>query len=175
MGSERGNRVSLASDDNRYHYLVTQTHEHHRDATWSAGALAGVQAGGLRNGGARRKVIEHLGEQSCCRSAQEIYDGIRAKGGRVGIASVYRALDQLVELNLVQRVELGDGVARFEPSHGGGVHHHHLVCDDCGRVDPFFDPALEQALEGAASRLDYGMRAHEIVLHGSCGDCRIPD
>jgi Fur family ferric uptake transcriptional regulator len=147
-------------------------HSHRRhDAGWSAGALANVQARGLRNGGARRKVIEHLGEQSCCRSAQEIYDGIRATGGRVGIASVYRALDQLVELQLVQRVELGDGVARYEPSHGG-EHHHHLVCDDCGRVDPFFDPALEAALEGAARRLDYGMRAHEIVLHGSCDDCR---
>jgi Fur family transcriptional regulator, ferric uptake regulator len=155
--------------------FVRHGHEHRhggRDTSWSAGALAGVQAGGLRNGGARRKVIEQLGEQTCCRSAQEIYDDIRAEGGRIGIASVYRALDQLVELELVQRVELGDGVARYEPSHGGGVHHHHLVCDDCGRVDPFFDPALEAALEGAASRLDYGMRAHEIVLHGTCQDCR---
>ena len=148
-------------------------HGHHVSAAaWSVGALADVRARGLRNGGARRKVIEHLGAQSCCRSAQEIHDGIRAAGSRVGIASVYRALEQLVELGLVQRVEIGDGVARFEPSHGGGVHHHHLVCDDCGRVDPFFDPALETAVEGAASRLDYGMRAHEIVLHGSCVDCR---
>jgi Fur family transcriptional regulator, ferric uptake regulator len=152
--------------------IFVSAHSHARDASWSDVTLADVRARGLRNGGARRKVIEHLGEQSCCRSAQEIYDGIRADGGRVGIASVYRALDQLVELGLVTRVEIGDGVARFEPSHGSGVHHHHLVCDDCGRVDPFFDPALEAALEGAASRLDYGMRAHEIVLHGSCGDCR---
>jgi len=147
-------------------------HDHSHDPTWSASALADVRARGLRNGGARRKVIEHLGDQSCCRSAQEIHDGIRADGTRVGIASVYRALEQLLELGLVQRVEIGDGVARFEPSHGGGVHHHHLVCDDCGRVDPFFDPALEKALEGAASRLEYGMRTHEIVLHGSCVDCR---
>ena len=92
--------------------------------------------------------------QPCCRSAQEIFDGIREQGGRVGIASVYRALDQLVELDLVQRVELGDGIARFEPSHPDGEHHHHLVCDDCGKVEPFSDPGLEQALERAASRLD---------------------
>jgi len=152
--------------------FVSHTHPHTHDAGWSAGALADVRARGLRNGGARRKVIEHLGEQACCRSAQEIYDGIRGRGGRVGIASVYRALDQLVELSLVTRVDIGDGVARYEPSHGSGAHHHHLVCDDCGRVDPFFDPALEKALEGAASKLDYGMRAHEIVLHGSCSNCR---
>ncbi len=117
-------------------------------------------------------MIEHLGAQSCCLSAQEIFDGIRDQGGRVGIASVYRALDQLVELRLVQRVELGDGIARFEPAHTGAEHHHHLVCDDCGKVEPFADPALERALEQAASRLAYGMNAHEVVLHGACGDCR---
>ncbi len=149
--------------------IIVMPHQH--DATWSAAALANVQERGLRNGGARRKVIEHLGAQPCCRSAQEIFDGIRAGGSRVGIASVYRALDQLVELGLVQRVELGDGVARFEPSHVDGAHHHHLVCDDCGRVEPFFDPRLEDAIEGAAGRLAYGITAHEIVLHGSCYDC----
>ena len=149
-----------------------EAHGHEHDTGWSARALASLQAQGLRNGGARRTVIEHLGAQPCCRSAQEIYDGIRADGGRIGIASVYRTLDQLVELRLLQRVELGDGIARFEPSHTGGEHHHHLVCDDCGKVEPFFDSGLEQALEQAATRLHYGMRAHEVVLHGRCEDCR---
>ena len=149
-------------------------HDHPDGTAWSARALANVQARGLRNGGARRTVIEHLGAQPCWRSAQEIFDRIRAGGGRIGIASVYRALEQLVELRLLQRVELGDGIARFEPSHLGGEHHHHLVCDDCPQVEPCFDRVLEQALEGAARRLDYGMQAHEVVLHGHCG-CRAED
>ena len=117
-------------------------------------------------------MIEHLGDQSCCRSAQEIFDGIRADGRPVGIASVYRALDQLVELQLVQRVELGDGIARFEPSHVDGEHHHHLVCDALRQGRAVLRPGLERALEDAARRLDYGMRAHEVVLHGRCDDCR---
>ena len=145
-------------------------HEPH--PSWSAQTLDSLQAQGLRNGGARRAVVEHLGVQPCCKSAQEIFDGIRERGGRVGIASVYRALEQLVELDLVQRVELGDGVARFEPSHADGDHHHHLVCDDCGKVEPFSDPGLERALEQTASRLAYDMRGHEVVLHGHCDDCR---
>jgi Fur family ferric uptake transcriptional regulator len=143
----------------------------HHHASWSAQALADLQARGLRNGGARRAVVEHLGAQSCCNSAQEIFDGIRVEGGRVGIASVYRALEQLVDLGLVQRVELGDGVARFEPSHSSGEHHHHLVCDGCGKVEPFADQELERALEQAASRLAYEMQGHEVVLHGSCVEC----
>ena len=116
--------------------------------------------------------MEHLGGQRCCLSAQEIFAGIRAGGGRAGIASVYRALDQLAELRLVQRVDIGDGVARFEPSHAGGDHHHHLVCDDCGRVDAFSDSSLEQALERVAGELGYDMGGHEVVLRGACGDCR---
>ena len=148
-------------------------HDHSRpDAGWSAAALDSLQARGLRNGGARRAVIEHLGDQSCCRSAQEIFDGIRADGRPVGIASVYRALDQLVELELVQRVELGDGIARFEPSHVDGEHHHHLVCDACGKVEPFEDPALESAIERVAGGRGYAVAAHDIVLRGACEDCR---
>lgn len=149
----------------------SSAHSNWAHSNWSARALENLQAEGLRNGGARRTVVEYLGAQLCCRSAQEIFDGIRAGGGRVGVASVYRALDQLVELQLVLRVELGDGVARFEPAHVGGDHHHHLVCDDCGKVEPFSDAGLEQALEQAAQRLAYGMRAHDVVLHGNCGEC----
>lgn len=140
--------------------------------TWTDHALAGLRSAGLRNGGARRTVVEYLGRQDCCRSAQEIFDGIRSKGDRVGIASVYRVLDTLAELRLVQRVDIGDGISRYEQAGADGDHHHHLVCDDCGRVEPFHDPTLEQALERVAGRHGYAMEQHEVVLHGACGDCR---
>lgn len=139
--------------------------------TWTEQALLGLREAGLRKGGARSAVVEHLGKQRCCLSAQEIFDGIRAGGGRVGIASVYRAVDQLADLRLLQRVDIGDGVARFEPAHTGGDHHHHLVCDDCGKVEAFSDPALERALERVAGTRGYDMDAHEVVLHGACPSC----
>jgi Fur family ferric uptake transcriptional regulator len=73
----------------------------------------------------------------------------------------------------VQRVDVGDGVARFEPAGGDAHHHHHhLVCDDCGRVEPFTDDRLERALAGAAGRLGYAMEQHEVVLRGACANCR---
>jgi len=72
---------------------------------WSEHALAALQDAGLRRGGARRAVVEFLERQDCCRSAQEIHDGIVSSGGAVGVASVYRTLDTLAELRLVQRVE----------------------------------------------------------------------
>ena len=141
-------------------------------STWSDQALDGMRAAGLRKGGARRAVVRFLAGQDCCRSAQEIHEGIASAGGAAGVASVYRALDTLVELRLVQRVDIGDGIARFEPAREGDEHHHHLVCDDCGKVEPFADETLERALESAAGRLGYAMEQHEVVLHGACDDCR---
>lgn len=138
---------------------------------WAEHALAGLRDAGYRSGGARRAVVEYLGGQKCCLSAQEIHDRIRAGGRRVGIASVYRVLDQLAGESLLTRVDLGDGVARYEPAHAES-HHHHLVCDDCGRVETFSDPSLERALARVASRLGYAMDAHDVVLRGACEGCR---
>lgn len=139
---------------------------------WADHALEALGAAGFRSGGARRSVVDQLGRRACCQSAQEIHDGIRGDGGRAGIASVYRALDTLADLQLVQRIDLGDGVARYEPTLPSGEHHHHLVCDECGRVEPFTDDALESALDDVADRLGVSLDAHDVVLHGSCDDCR---
>jgi Fur family ferric uptake transcriptional regulator len=139
---------------------------------WIEHALAGLRDAGLRRGGAREAVVRWLGAQSCCRSALEIHAGVRADGRSVGVASVYRILDTLTALRLVQRVDVGDGTARFEPASAGSDHHHHLVCDGCGVVEPFHDDALEEALAHAASRLGVAMEQHEVVLHGACGRCR---
>lgn len=141
-------------------------------AGWAGHALESVAAAGHRSGGARRAVIESLAHQKCCRSAQEIFDQLRDDGRRVGIASVYRVLDLLVGLGLVQRLDLGGGTSRYEPALPGGEHHHHLVCVDCGEVSPFEDPDLEQALEGTAARSDYTVVGHDVVLRGRCPECR---
>lgn len=139
---------------------------------WAERAVARLGEATGRSGGARRTVVEFLGRQPCCVSAQEIHEGIRAAGARVGIASVYRALDGLDQLGLVQRVDLGDGVSRYEPADPAGEHHHHLVCDDCGKVEPFADTSLEAALERVAGGRGYVMAQHEVVLRGACGDCQ---
>jgi Fur family ferric uptake transcriptional regulator len=134
---------------------------------WTDATLDRLREASGRSGGARRLVVELLGRQDCCLSAQEIHDGLRSGGARVGIASVYRALEGMDELGLVQRVDLGDGIARFEPAHEE-AHHHHLVCDDCGKVEPFEDPALESAIERVAGGRGYAVAAHHLVLRGAC-------
>ena len=140
---------------------------------WVERALEQLRAASGRSGGARRVVVDFVSRQDCCLSVQEIHDRVRAEGARVGIASVYRAVEGLVDVGLVQRIDLGDGVARFERADPHGEHHHHLVCDDCGKVEPFEDPALEAALERVAGGRGYDVAAHDVVLRGACEECRV--
>jgi Fur family ferric uptake transcriptional regulator len=116
-------------------------------------------------------VVELLAEQDCCISAQELAERLRAEGRGTGVASVYRALDLLSSEGLVQRVEVGDGSARFEPVVPGGEHHHHVVCDRCGRLTPFSDEALERAIHRVASRVSHRVRAHDVLIRGECAGC----
>jgi Fur family ferric uptake transcriptional regulator len=138
---------------------------------WTERTLDTLRGGGYRNGVARRAVVELLGRQDCCLTAQEIFDELRGEGRRVGIASVYRVLDLLTDKGLLQRVELGEGTARYEPVHSSGEHHHHLVCDDCGKVEAFADDELELALRRVEQRTGYSVAGHDVILRGTCRDC----
>lgn len=137
---------------------------------WSSQALAALEAHG-RSGGARRSVVELLGRQDCCLTAQQIFDRLRAEGRRVGIATVYRVIEQLSERGLVQRVDVGAGTARYEAAQPTGEHHHHLVCDDCGKVEAFADDELEAVIHKVERRTGYSVAGHDVVLRGACREC----
>ena len=138
---------------------------------WTQQTLAALRESGGRNGSAQRAVVELLGAQDCCLTAQEVFDRLRASGRKIGIASVYRVLDLLGERGLVQRIDIGAGVTRFEPAYPDGDHHHHLVCRDCGKVEAFSDSRLERAIDRVAGGLGYSVEEHEVVLTGACADC----
>lgn len=142
-------------------------------SAWVEHATERLAAEGFRRGGARRAVLEALDAQSCAISPLELEGLLQAGDGRsVGRASVYRVLDELERLRLVARVEVGHGIARYEPVRPDGHHHHHLVCDNCGDVAPFEDDELEATISRLAGRVDFDVSQHEIVLHGSCAGCR---
>ena len=146
--------------------------EHRPESSWPAIALEALAGDGRRVGGARQAVVAMLAAQRCCLSAQELADRIRAAGSRrVGTATVYRTLDLLHREGLVQRVELGDGEARYEPAVPGGEHHHHALCDRCGRLTPFEDAALERAIEAVAGQLRHRVEGHDVLIRGRCERC----
>jgi Fur family ferric uptake transcriptional regulator len=146
---------------------------------WVERAEATLAAAGHKRGGARRALLELLEAQECALTALEIEDALRVRGaGRsstghrrvVSRASVYRILDELEQVGLVQRVETGQAMVRYERVHEH-EHHHHLVCDACGLVMPFSDPALERAIDRLSEKVPLAVSEHEIVLHGACKDC----
>jgi Fur family ferric uptake transcriptional regulator len=141
-------------------------------ASWADHADRRLADAGFRRGGARAAIIALLDEQACALSAYEIEDALRDGGRGVARASVYRVLDELVGLGLVTRVEVGQGSTRYEPARPDGHHHHHMVCDRCGEVQPFADEDLERAVDRLAARVAFDVSEHEIVLHGECADCR---
>jgi Fur family transcriptional regulator, ferric uptake regulator len=145
---------------------------------WAERAQETLAAAGHRRGGARRALLELLDGQQCALTAREIEDALRARGSGQGQrrrvvsrASVYRILDELEGLRLVQRVETGQAMVRYERVCEHHEHHHHLVCDECGVVMPFSDAGLERAIETLSARVPLAVSEHEIVLHGACRDC----
>ncbi len=121
---------------------------------------------GYRSGGSRRQVVDLLAGESSAVTALEIDRRLDA----VGRARVYRTLEQLEQLHLVQRVEIGGdaaGYERVDPE----LHHHHIVCEGCGRLAPFASAALEDAIEAVSRSSEFAVAAHDVVLRGTCPRC----
>jgi Fur family transcriptional regulator, ferric uptake regulator len=138
---------------------------------WAEEAARALTAAGYRRGGARRAILELLDEQSCALSAIEIQDALTGRNREVSRASIYRVMEELEEIGVVQRVEVGRGVVRYEPSRSGPGHHHHLICDHCGRISPFTDAGLERAIRRVSDSLPLRVSEHEVVIHGACETC----
>jgi Fur family ferric uptake transcriptional regulator len=139
---------------------------------WANEVQHRLRKAGYRNGAARAALVDLLDTQTCCASAADLHETLRNRGRDVGLASVYRVLESLLESGLVQRVDVGDGVARYEPVRTSEEHHHHLVCTGCGKVEAFTDPGLERAIHRVEETSGYAVDTHDVVLHGACADCR---
>ncbi len=120
----------------------------------------------------RLKILEIL-ETGARRhmSAEDIYKVLLESNEDIGLATVYRVLTQFEAAGLVTRHHFEDGMAVFELNHG--MHHDHIVCIDCGRVEEFLDKGIEERQTAVAQRLGFEIRDHSLILYGQCrrADC----
>jgi Fur family ferric uptake transcriptional regulator len=151
---------------------MASTEQRTAQGDWAEHAAQRLAEAGYRRGGARSALIALLDSQPCALTAFDIERDLRDGGRSVGRASVYRVLDELVSLGLVDRVEVGQGIARYEPARGEAHHHHHMVCERCGDVLPFEDDELERTIGRLADRVAFDVAEHDIVLRGACSSCR---
>jgi len=142
-----------------------------KDTAWEEHALAMLGGAGYRRGGARTAVVEALARHDCAVTALELEEELRRRKVSVGRASVYRALELLEELRLVQRLEAARGIAGYERVNPSGRHHHHAICRRCGRMEPFEDRDLEKAIERVSGRVPLEIAEHDVVLRGTCERC----
>lgn len=141
------------------------------DSSWAEHALAMLGEAGYRRGGARTAVVEALARHDCAVTALELEDELRRRKAAIGRASIYRALEVLEELSLVQRFEAARGIASYERVDPSGHHHHHAICRRCGRMEPFEDRRLEQAIGHVARQVPFEIAEHDVVLRGLCERC----
>ncbi len=108
-------------------------------------------------------------------TAEEIYECVREDHPEIGLATVYRTILLLSELNLIDKLNLGDGYARYEISakscEENSHHHHHLICLDCGNIYAFQDDLLENLEEKIKETLGFEVKDHEVKLFGYCKNC----
>lgn len=107
-------------------------------------------------------------------SAEEIYDVVKADCPAIGLATVYRTIQLLSELHLIDRVNLDDGYVRYEIATDGTNqkhHHHHLICRGCGKVFTFRDDLLESLENEIKEITGFHVIDHEVKLYGYCAEC----
>ncbi len=104
-------------------------------------------------------------------SAEEVAQEVSARGRKVGTATVYRAIDTLLESGLLVERDFGEGFRRFEPARDI-PHHEHMVCSQCGKVEEFRDERLERMTTLVAESHGFARQRHRLVIHGICGDCQ---
>jgi Fur family ferric uptake transcriptional regulator len=103
------------------------------------------------------------------RTAQQIHDDLRHLGDRVGLTTVYRTLQHMVDAGELDAIRTGDGETAYRRCSDG--HHHHLVCRSCGRTVEVSGPAVETWANSIAE--DNGFRdvSHDLEIFGTCSNC----
>lgn len=104
------------------------------------------------------------------RSAQDIHHLLRSQGAGTGLSTVYRTLQTLAEAGEVDVIQTADGESVYRKC--SDVHHHHLVCRDCGHTVEVAGPAVERWADKMADEHGFTEVSHTLEIFGLCADCR---
>jgi Fur family ferric uptake transcriptional regulator len=132
--------------------------------------LTALERSDYRMTGPRRTVAALIAEQPGHFAASDLVEAASAQDLDVGRATIFRTLDVMLELGLVERLDLPSGEHAYvacEPSH-----HHHVVCSSCGRSQDVDDGGLGPIVRDLARRTGYRIDAHRLELFGLCPDCQ---
>lgn len=122
----------------------------------------------------RRAIVDTIVEcEGKHLTAEEIYDEVKKKCPEIGLATVYRTILLLEELDVVSRLHLNDGCSRYELVHSDETHrHHHLICNICNSVMEVEDDLLEELEASIEENYGFEILDHSVKFYGICSNCK---
>ena len=118
----------------------------------------------------RQAIIKLVAPRQDHFSAQEVWDEVRERYSGIGRATVFRTLDLLTELGVLNRIHTGDGCHRYTVCET--THHHHLMCVECGTVSSLEAAGIETQIRRLASEAGFDLLTHHLELVGRCSTCQ---
>ncbi len=120
----------------------------------------------------RQTVLDIVAQADHHLTPAEVYQRAKARYPQLGLTTVYRTLDLLVELGYIRRIHLDEGCHSYAPA--AQPHGHQLICSNCGRTEEFADCDLEPLIASLQSKTGYQISVHMLELMGRCPDCQAP-
>ncbi len=106
-------------------------------------------------------------------SAEDVYRILLQERSDVGLATVYRVLTQFEQASILTRSQFEGGKSVYELDQG--QHHDHIVCLDCGQVEEFYDPEIEQRQQAVAKLKGFTITDHSLSLYATCNKAQCPN
>lgn len=147
-----------------------------RETVTANAILEAFDSAGLRNTRPRRVIAEQLADYAARGTAfgtEELWQTLQRGNPHLGRATLFRSVDVLAELGVLDRIELGDGTRRYRVCDSG--HHHHLICVGCHRIEEVEVCLPERELRRTAARVGFDVERHSLELYGRCAECRLRD
>jgi Fur family ferric uptake transcriptional regulator len=127
----------------------------------------------------RKAILDLLSGTTKHMSAQEIYDTLLESYPGIGMSTVYRTLDLLSRMCLVNKINIGEDKNRYEyRSDEGKAHHHHLICTNCGKIIDYCDfldyelDLVKKIEKNLSRKYSFLVKNHNIDFYGLCKDCK---
>jgi Fur family transcriptional regulator, ferric uptake regulator len=126
-----------------------------------------LKSNGLKATGPRLKILDvfHRSGQRHM-TAEDVFRQLLNENADIGLATVYRVLTQFEQAGILSRNHFETGKAIYELNEG--QHHDHMVCLDCGRVEEFYDPEIEQRQQAVAQAKGFVIADHALSLYAHC-------
>lgn len=131
----------------------------------------GLRPAGSKHSSKRDSILDVFLQHEGHLSADDLYDLVRRGDRQISRATVYRALQWMVEAGIARKVDFGEGRFRFEHSYRH-PRHFHLICQSCNRSSEFLSSDIEALVEEIASARNFSARQSVLQIYGTCGECR---